>query len=149
MKAGQPHRAPLSEAALAILLGMAALKDGSGLVLIGQRTGVPMPDVTLTAALRRKAKGDLTAHGFRSTFRDLAGQRNHHANHVVEQALAHGIGSAVEAAYRHGDLFAKRRALMDDWANYTAKAPAEFVRPRLGKQPTAHEGVAQAGSKEA
>ena len=85
---------------------------------------------------------DLTAHGFRSTFRDWAAEATGHPNHVVEQALAHTIGSAVEAAYRRGDLFAKRRALMDDWAAYLAKPAAQVVRPRFGEQHAAHEVVA-------
>ena len=66
-------------------------------------------------------KGDLTAHGFRSTFRDWAAEATAHPNHVVEQALAHTIGNAVEAAYRRGNLFEKHRVLMDDWAAYLAK----------------------------
>ena len=70
MKAGKDHRVPLSEAALAILQEMAALKDGAGLVFLGRGRGVPMSDMTLTAVLRRMGKGELTAHGFRSTFRD-------------------------------------------------------------------------------
>jgi integrase len=59
-----------------------------------------------------------TAHGFRSTFRDWAAEQTHYQNHVVEMALAHAIGDRVEAAYRRGDLLAKRRELMDDWARY-------------------------------
>ena len=73
---GQPHRVPLSAAALAILHEMAALKDGLGLVFLGSRTGVPMCDMTLTAALRRK--GELTAHSVRSTIRDWAGEATGH-----------------------------------------------------------------------
>jgi integrase len=138
MKAGKDHRVPLSETALAILREMAALKDGSGVVFLGQRKSVPMSGMTLTAVLRRMGKGELTAHGFRSTFRDWAAEATHHPNHVVEQALAHTIGSAVEAAYRRGDLLAKRRALMDDWAAYLAKPAAKVVRPRFGKQHAAH-----------
>ena len=66
--------------------------------------------------------------GFRSTFRDWAAEATAYPNHVVEQALAHTIGNAVEAAYRRGDLFAKRVALMDDWAAYLAQ-PAALVVP--------------------
>ena len=66
-------------------------------------------------------------HGFRSTFRDWAAEATHHPNHVVEQALAHSIGNAVEAAYRRGGLFEKRIALMSDWVAYLAKPPAEIV----------------------
>jgi integrase len=70
---------------------------------------------------------DLTAHGFRSTFRDWAAEATGYPSHVVEQALAHTIGNAVERAYRRGDLFEKRVALMNDWAAYLLKPPAEVV----------------------
>ena len=80
-----------------------------------------MSDRTLLAVLHRMGRGDLTAHGFRSTFRDWAAETTEHPNHVVELALAHAIGNAVEAAYRRGDLFEKRVALMSDWAAFLAK----------------------------
>jgi integrase len=70
--------------------------------------------------LRRMQRGDVTTHGFRSTFRDWAAERTRHENIVVEQALAHAIGNQVERAYRRGDLFDKRRRLMDDWATFCA-----------------------------
>jgi integrase len=66
----------------------------------------------------------LVAHGFRSTFRDWAAETTAYPNHVVEQALAHAIGNGVEAAYRRGDLFEKRRRLMDDWARFCASSTA-------------------------
>jgi integrase len=73
--------------------------------------------------LLRKLVGRLghigtTVHGFRSTFRDWAADTTSYPNHVVEMALAHTIGNAVESAYRRGDLFNKRRQLMEDWAAY-------------------------------
>ena len=142
MKAGQPHRVPVSAAALVILREMAALKDSSGLVFIGQREGTPKSDMTLTAVLRRTGRGELSAHGFRSTFRDWAAEATPRPNDVVEQELAHAIGSALEAAYRRGDLIAKRRALMDHWANYLTEPAAQVVRPRFGQQHAAHEVVA-------
>ena len=142
MKVAKDHSVPLSEPALAVLREMAAFNDGSGLVFLGQRRGVPMSEMTLTTVLRRMRNGDRTVHGFRSTFRVWAGETTAHPNHVVEHALAHTIGSAVEAAYRRGDLIAKRRTLMDDWANYLAKPAAQVVRPRFGKQHAAHDVVA-------
>lgn len=142
MKSAKDHRIPLSEAALTILREMAPFKDGSGLVFVGQRKGVPMSDETLTNPLRRMGKGDLTAHGFRSTFRDWAGEATNCAREVVEMALAHRLGDAAEQAYARGDLLAKRRVLMDDWAAYLAKPPAQVVRPRFGKQHAAYEVVA-------
>jgi integrase len=79
------------------------------------------------ALLRRIGHGDITVHGFRSTFRDWAAEATHHPNHVVEQALAHTIGNAVEAAHRRGDLFEKRRALMADWAAFLSRPAARVV----------------------
>ena len=78
--------------------------------------------------LRRMGRGDLTVHGFRSTFRDWAAERTAYPREVAEMALAHTIGDKVEAAYRRGDLFAKRRRLMNDWARYcTTPRPAGEV----------------------
>jgi integrase len=77
-----------------------------------------MSNMTLGAVLKRMGRAVLTVHGFRSAFRDWAAETTDTANHVVEQALAHAIGSSVEAAYRRGDLFEKRRQLMDAWAAY-------------------------------
>ena len=69
----------------------------------------------------------MTVHGFRSTFRDWAAEATAYPNHVVEQALAHTIGNAVEAAYRRGDLFEKRRHLMNDWAQFCERPAAGAV----------------------
>jgi integrase len=69
----------------------------------------------------------VTVHGFRSTFRDWAAEATSYPNHVVEQALAHTIGNAVEAAYRRGDLFDKRRHLMNDWAAFCEPPAANLV----------------------
>jgi integrase len=76
----------------------------------------------MNEALKR-LRPNITTHGFRSTFRDWAAETTAYPNHVVEQALAHAIGNAVEKAYRRGDLFEKRRALMADWARY-CEAPS-------------------------
>ena len=78
--------------------------------------------------LRRMGRGDLTAHGFRSTFRDWASERTNFPREVCEAALAHAVENRTEAAYRRGDLFAKRRQLMDAWARYSA---APVVDPKL------------------
>ena len=77
--------------------------------------------MAMLALLDRMGRSDLTAHGFRSTFRDWAAERTNHANEVVEMALAHAIDNKVEAAYRRGDLFEKRRLLMLDWAKFCAR----------------------------
>jgi integrase len=75
--------------------------------------------------LRRMGHGDLTVHGFRSCFRDWAAESTAYPAEVVEMALAHAIGDKTEAAYRRGDLFEKRRRLMDEWARYCAKPRAK------------------------
>ena len=74
--------------------------------------------MAMTTVLRRMGRGDITVHGFRSTFRDWAAERTNFPREVAEMALAHAIGDKVEAAYRRGDLFAKRKALMEAWAKY-------------------------------
>ena len=94
----------------------------SDLVFPGQGEK-PLSDMTLTAALRRM-KMEATAHGFRSTFRDWCAERTSTPNEVAEMALAHAVGDATEAAYRRGDLFEKRRELMQMWAKFIDTAPA-------------------------
>jgi integrase len=79
--------------------------------------------MSLTAVLKRMGRTDLTAHGFRSTFRDWAAEQTAYPSEVVEMALAHTIGNKVEAAYRRGDLLEKRVRLMVDWAKH-CYAPA-------------------------
>jgi integrase len=118
MKGGRPHKVPLSQPALDILRPLAGLKDGSGLVFLSLKAGSPLSDMTLTAVLRRLGRGDIVPHGFRSTFRDFVSEATTHSGEVAEAALAHAVGDKVEAAYRRGDLFAKRVALMNDWAAF-------------------------------
>jgi integrase len=81
--------------------------------------------MAMAAVLKRMNRTDITVHGFRSTFRDWAAERTNYQNQIVEMALAHAVGNKVEAAYRRGDLFNKRRRLMNDWARYCTAAPAE------------------------
>ena len=82
----------------------------------------PLSDMSLTAVLRRM-KVSATAHGFRSTFRDWVSEHTDYSGEVAEMALSHAVGDKVEAAYRRGDLLAKRVALMKDWASFLAGAP--------------------------
>jgi integrase len=116
IKAGREHRVALGSAALALL---GELGPASSYVFPGQ-TGAsrPLSDMSLTSVLRRMGRGDLTAHGFRSTFRDWAGETTAHPREVIEAALAHRLKDKAEAAYARGDLFVKRRRLMEDWAAY-------------------------------
>jgi integrase len=121
MKAGREHRVPLSDVALAVLRRMEPLRSGpDGYVFPGARAGRPLSDMAMIALLRRMGRGDLTAHGFRSSFRDWCAEATHYPRELAEAALAHTIEAKVEAAYRRGDLFAKRRALMADWAAHCA-----------------------------
>ena len=117
MKAGREHRIPLSDAAIEVLKRM---KEHyvSDFVFPGTKQDKPLSDMSLTAVLKRMERGDLTAHGFRSTFRDWASETTAYPQEVCEMALAHTIANKVEAAYRRGDLFDKRTKLMTDWANY-------------------------------
>ena len=129
MKAGKEHRVPLSERVLAILSEMKppgdAEKIGEKFVFPGGKAGKPLSNMAFLMLLRRMKRGDLTTHGFRSSFRDWAAERTNFASEVVEMALAHAVGDKVEAAYRRSDLFEKRRRLMDAWAEFCAKPKAE------------------------
>ena len=121
MKAGREHRVPLTQQALAVLAEVAAARtsdDPAALVFPGQSGGRPLSNMSVTAVLRRMERGDLTAHGFRSTFKDWAAESTAYPAELSEMALAHTIGSKVEAAYRRGDLFEKRRRLMADWGQF-------------------------------
>jgi integrase len=123
MKGGREHRVPLPKTALDVLREMAAArlsKDSEALVFPGRDAGRPLSDMSLTAVLRRMRRGDLTAHGFRSSFRDWAAETTANPTELVEMALAHAVGNKVEAAYRRGDLFEKRRRLMVEWASFCA-----------------------------
>ena len=117
IKAGKEHRVPLSPAALAVLDAMAKIRHGEH-VFPGGRVGKGLSNMALLKLLERMKRGDLTAHGFRSTFRDWAAERTNFSRDVAEMALAHTIGDKVEAAYRRGDLFEKRGKLMEAWAVY-------------------------------
>ena len=119
MKAGRAHRVPLSPRVVELLEALPRI-EGEALVFPGMKADTPLSDMSLTMLLRRHAPG-VTAHGFRSTFRDWAAETTSYPGEVCEMALAHAVGDAVEAAYRRGDLFAKRAALMQDWAAYTSK----------------------------
>ncbi len=117
MKAGREHRVPLSKPALAVLAAMAE-QGHSGLVFPGAKAKKPLSIMAMAMVLRRMNLHDLTVHGFRSTFRDWTAETTHYPREVAEAALAHVLGDKVEAAYRRGDLFEKRRRLMDDWAAF-------------------------------
>ena len=133
IKAGKEHRVPLSQRALKILKNMQGLS--SEFVFPGDIPGRPLGEKALWKVLHRmKLDETITVHGFRSTFRDWAAERTNYPNHVVEMALAHAIGDKTEAAYRRGDLFDKRRRLMDEWARYCniPTVVGDVIQLRLG-----------------
>ena len=113
------HRLPLSDTALSLLAALPRMA-GTDLVFLAPRGG-KLSDMTLTAVLRRMDI-PVVPHGFRSMFRDWAAERTNYPRDVTEMALAHAIGDKVEAAYRRGDLFEKRRPMMADWAMFLAKS---------------------------
>src|SRR5262249_48632883 len=126
MKAGRPHRVPLSGPALDVLRALRrdpapwgassprfALADP-----VFARAGKPLSNMALLKMLALAGHDDLTVHGFRSTFRTWAAERTAFPREVIEAALAHVVGNKVEAAYQRGDLFDKRRGLMEAWAEF-------------------------------
>jgi integrase len=116
MKGYREHRVPLSKAAT---LALNRIKEPKGLYLFpGPTPDTPLSNMALLMTLGRMDRGHITAHGFRSTFRDWAADQTNFPNEVVEMALAHAVASKTEAAYRRSDLFDKRRRLMDAWAEY-------------------------------
>ena len=119
MKAGKEHRVPLSDAALNILRKIQGIRQDD-FVFPGGRTRRPISNMAMAMTLRRMGRGDLTVHGFRSSFRDWAAERTDFPSEVAEMALAHTVSDKVEAAYRRGDLFQKRRQLMEGWARFCA-----------------------------
>jgi integrase len=123
IKGGREHRVPLSDRALEILHALPRERNNP-FVFIGPRKG-GLSNMGMASALVRMGRNDITVHGFRSTFRDWAAERTNYPNHVVEMALAHVVGDKVEAAYRRGDLFEKRRKLMADWSKLCTTAPAK------------------------
>lgn len=114
MKAANEHRVPLSNRAREIVLMMRKQATGD-FVFEGDKAKKPLSNMALLMLLRRMGRTDLTAHGFRSTFKDWSSERTSYPREVTEMALAHTIGDKVEAAYRRGDLFAKRKKLMQSW----------------------------------
>lgn len=123
MKARVIHRVPLTPAALAVLAKVQPLLGGAkdGFVFPNQEGTGSLSQMSMAMLMRRMEIEDATVHGFRSAFRDWAGDCTNFAREVVETALAHTVGDAVERAYRRSDAFAKRRRLMEAWAGYCGK----------------------------
>ena len=135
MKGGREHRVPLSARSLQILEQVEAVRTGD-FVFPGQKRGRPLSSMALEKLLRRMAV-DVTTHGFRSSFRDWAGEATSFPREIAEAALAHVVGDETERAYRRGDALEKRRKLMDAWAGFVAspRATAGTVVPLSGRRP--------------
>ena len=123
MKAGREHRVPLSKRALKIANAMHEARNGA-FIFPGQKAGKPLSVMALEMVLRRMKIEAVTVHGFRSAFRDWSAECTNFTNEVCEAALAHVIENKAEAAYRRGDLFEKRRKLMEAWSVYCATPKA-------------------------
>jgi integrase len=131
MKAGRGHRVPLSDAALEVLTQAKALQDqpeGKAWLFPGAKEGKPLSIMALEMQLRR-LKLEVTTHGFRSSFRDWAGEETSFAREVAEGALAHVVGDEVERAYRRADALEKRRKLMEAWGRFITGAADANVLP--------------------
>jgi integrase len=117
MKAGREQRVPLSTRAMAILQGLGQANPDEH-VFAGQKAGRPLSSMAMEMMLRRMQVDDATVHGFRSSFRDWAGNETSFPREIIEAGLAHVIGDKAEQAYRRGDALEKRRKLMDAWGVY-------------------------------
>ena len=126
MKAKKEHRVPLSDAALRVIEGMAPNDKRHATVFVFPGKKGALSDMSLAAVLRRMGT-DVTVHGFRSSFRDWAGESTHHPREVIEQSLAHRLKDAAEAAYARGDLLNKRRALTEDWAKWCERPTSKVL----------------------
>ncbi len=124
MKAEREHRVPLSDAAVVILDKMEAIRT-SDFVFPGRDPGQQIAPRALVTVLQGLGRGEVTQHGFRSTFRDWARETTDHAREACELALAHNIGTEAELAYARGPMVEKRRKLMADWAGYCGRLPEE------------------------
>lgn len=121
MKAAKEHQVPLSAAALKVLKSLKHDRDAEDPVFPAQSGKKPLSNMAMLMLLRRMKVDEFIVHGFRSTFRDWAGDKTDFAREVVEHALAHTIGSEVERAYRRGHALEKRRELMGAWGNFLAR----------------------------
>ena len=128
MKPGREHRVPLPPRAVSILKELAKLSRGE-FVFHGRRPGDPLSSSSMDALLERMKIDDATVHGFRSSFRDWAGNVTNFPREITEMALSHVIGDKAEQAYRRGDALDKRRKLMEEWANYCEPQSTENGRP--------------------
>ena len=135
MKTKRDHRIPLSRRCIEILKEVRKLSMDNLYVFPNLLTGKPLSNMVFLMLLRRM-KQDITAHGFRSSFRDWASERTNIPHDVCEAALAHNLKDKTEAAYKRTDLFDKRRELMESWAAFTTRTQADVISLHAGKKST-------------
>ena len=133
MKARREHRVPLAPQVVELLRGLPTESDNLH-VFIGSRSGARLSVTALAAALKRMGRSE-TVHGLRSSFSDWAHERTSFSNHAIELSLAHSLGNEVERAYRRGDMFDKRRKLMEAWARHCLTPPAAQTGKVVPMQP--------------
>jgi integrase len=134
-KNNSEHRVPLSDASVD-LLGALSHRTAGSIVFPGMKSAEPLSNGSMLRVLDRMGRGELTVHGFRATFKTWASERTNFPREVVEAALAHTISDKLEAAYRRGDFFEKRRRLMSAWAEYCTNVPVkkgDIVALRIGQ----------------
>jgi integrase len=125
MKSGREHRVPLAPPTLELLAQLREHQvDEADYLFPGLRPGKPISNMAMLVMLRRMGRGDITTHGFRSSFRNWAAERTNYSREVAEAALAHVVSDKTEAAYFRTDLFDKRRRLMAEWGKFCASPPA-------------------------
>ena len=148
MKTQRQHRVPLSDAALAVLEGLPRI-EGHPYVFPGSRHRRPLSNMSLLQLMRgmgygvKGSRGAYVPHGFRSSFRDWSGEVSSFPREVAEMALAHVVENRVEAAYRRGDLFAKRHRMMQEWADYLEKQEADTAGLRAATRQVSRSGKSQ------
>jgi integrase len=128
MKTGKPHRVPLTPRMVELLDEMRPMKAAGGFIFPGDQRVDPLSRMAMLMLLRRM-EASFTVHGFRSAFRDWAGDCTNHPRDLIEEALAHAVGNTVERAYRRRDALAKRRDLMSAWEKFCVTPPAANVIP--------------------
>jgi integrase len=139
MKTREEHKVPLAPETLALLRNL--YRDDHGdLVFIGRRAGTGLGNTAMVDVLARMGRGDLTAHGFRSTFRDWAAETTKFHHDVAEHALAHKVGDATQRAYLRTKLFPQRIRLMAAWAKYASSPPVAQTKGKGNVVPIGGRG---------
>jgi len=131
MKSGRSHRVPLSVRTVEIIKDMRSAKV-SDYIYPGQKPNQPLSNMSMSMLLRRMGYNDVTVHGFRSTFRDWAGDCTSFSREVAEAALSHSVGDIVERSYRRKDALEKRRGLMEQWSDFCSGISSDKVVPLYG-----------------